>query len=117
MQRRLTAGFALGAFVLALLLPSVTASHTWGDADLAGTEVGLFSGHPTTQFEGARTPIGPEHCALCHWLRSLGSSIAARPQPAPSLAPSRPDRGAMTLSIAAVYGDGGPARAPPSARA
>jgi hypothetical protein len=112
MRRRLTAVCALAAFVLALLLPSVAATHVWADADLSGAEAGLF-GHPTTQIESPRLPVGPEHCALCHWLQGLGRSMTSGLATGPALVELTQCRSTSTLSLAAVYRGGCPARAPP----
>jgi len=112
-MRRLTAACALGTFVFTLFLPAITASHAWADEDLAGFEDGLFEGHPTTQFETPRLPVGPEHCALCHWLRSLGSSSISGTGTGPALVEVTGCPSTSTLSLAAVYGGGCPARAPP----
>lgn len=113
MTRRVTATLVLATFIAALVLPSLVVSHACADPDLGGAD-GLFAGHPITQFEGVRAAVLPEHCALCHWLRSLGSSAnelpAALPVPAPAAGPCDPgdDAAWVTATIR------GPARAPPA---
>ena len=113
-MRRLTAAGALGAFVLALVLPSLTRSHVWADADLAGADAALFVGHPTTQIESPRVPVAPEHCALCHWLRSLGSSVVGGPVPVPPTARLEHPLTGSTTSLSTVAASSCPARAPPA---
>ena len=116
-MRRLTARFALGVFVLALVLPSVVESHAWTDADLSGGEASLFVGHATTQVESPRAPVGPEHCALCHWLRSLGSSVVGGPAAGPAAARHEHPLEGPPASRSVLPGSHGPARAPPASSA
>ena len=113
MTRRITATLVLATFVATLVLPSLVVSHAWADPDLGGAE-GLFAGHPVTQFEGVRAAVLPEHCALCHWLRSLGSSANELPTalPVPALAAGPGAFGVDAAWVTATTR--GPARAPPA---
>jgi hypothetical protein len=114
MFRRLTAAGVLVTFVAALLLPSVTVTHAWNDPDLAGGESLRLAGHANTTV-GAPRPAGTtDHCALCHWLRNLGNSVVSGSVPIADASTVRLGADATTLSLIAVFGDGYPARGPPS---
>ncbi|HUF47423.1 MAG TPA: hypothetical protein VMM93_06360 [Vicinamibacterales bacterium] len=116
MLRRVTAACALMTFVGALLLPSVTVTHAWNDADLTGGESIRLAGHVDTAL-GSPTGRGTaDHCALCHWLRNLGSSAVSGSVRVTESSTVRVGADATTLSLIAVYGEGCPARAPPAIR-
>ncbi len=114
MTRRVCSAFVLATFVVTLVLPRLVVSHAWFDPDLSGADAGLFAGHPVTQFEGVHAPVAPEHCALCHWLRSLSSSTNVLPAVLPALARLAGPRTAATDAVAGTTSTRRPARAPPT---
>lgn len=74
--RQFAACAAVISLVGGLSLPMWASSHAVRDVDSACGPV-AFSGHPTEQFENVRSPLGPSHCAVCHWWRALGGARAS----------------------------------------
>ena len=74
---RLRSWIALVAFVGALGLPLVTASHLAPDDDAACGLVVLVPGSTTAEVGEAQDTLPPGHCALCHWLRAVGGAQPA----------------------------------------
>jgi hypothetical protein len=67
---------ALAAFVGTLGLPLIASRHAFGDdADLGWGEQQLGPRHPVTQLERTHPAPPDDHCAICHWVRALGSSV------------------------------------------
>ena len=82
--RRLFGHLTLTVFLASLCLPFLTASHfAWDDDPACGSDV-LAPAHATTQFEPVIPGPVAQHCAICHWLRALGS---ASPAGSPSARP------------------------------
>jgi hypothetical protein len=74
--RRLGAWVAVVAFTLgSFALPIANSSHPiWDDDAACGGADYVGPARPHLQFEAVHplTPAG--HCALCHWLRAVGSA-------------------------------------------
>jgi len=69
--------FTLLAFISGLSVPLFMATHARWDDDLACGS-GVFSaGHKTAVSQTAPATKRAEHCAVCHWLRAMGSASAA----------------------------------------
>jgi len=114
--RSTVVGFVtLAAFVATLGLPFVAARHGLGaDPDLGWGGVRIAVAHPLTQVEPVQPAVTDEHCAICHWARTFGSSVTATPVrhtppiTAGAIVAALPD-GASTLSRVV-----GPPRGPPA---
>jgi hypothetical protein len=97
LARRVGAYVALIAFAAVFVIPFTGGSHPLiGDDAACGGEE-LVARLPGTQFEPVLPSAVPEHCALCHWLRTfsgaqvavaIAAPIEANLQPA-VLAPGR----------------------------
>jgi hypothetical protein len=72
-RRHFSALVALAAFVASFALPFVAPRHAWiVDLD-AGWDVPVLAGAPA--FTTPTDARDGEHCAICHWMRALGSSL------------------------------------------
>ena len=111
--RRACAWVALVTFSAAFALPFTAGCHSLFDDPGCGGEA-LVSLHPHTQIESVRPPLVPEHCALCHWLRTFsGARVCA----VASMAVGRDVRAAVVFQTSRhVQTDstGRSSRAPPS---
>jgi hypothetical protein len=76
--RRACGWVTLVTFSSVFALPFTAGSHLLIDDDPGCGDEALVSLHPFTQFESVSPPLVPEHCALCHWLRTLsGAQVSA----------------------------------------
>ena len=113
-RRQLTAWIALAAFAAGLLLPISFARHSWtDDPDLGWGEPQLVNRHPVTQIEAVRPAAAAEHCAICHWLRALGSSVTSAKVRHPVLAFAGTRQSSLPIALVAAVRDCAQARAPP----
>jgi hypothetical protein len=113
-RRPLPALVALVAFTATLSLPFVTPRHAWvNDPDSGWTGLPFLPG-PTPLVGAPAATSDGEHCAVCHWMRALGSSMAGVKMRRPDVARSRPRPFDTCDRVATVSTDTGPARAPPS---
>lgn len=110
--RRSTAFVALIAFAASFGLPFAAPTHAWIDDPDSGWRGIPVIGTPA-QVE-APTSSRDEHCAICHWMRALGSSVVGVKSRRPSLTLSRPGPVATFIRFITTPADAGPARAPPS---
>lgn len=74
--RRWFGHVTLLAFISGLLVPLFMATHARWDDDLACGSETFVAGHKTAVSKAASAPTRPEHCAVCHWLRAMGSASA-----------------------------------------
>ena len=72
--RRLVGHFAIAAVLFGFVLPLLTPAHSIWETDRDCGPVLTSEDHQTTHFEGVLPPVTAEHCALCHWLRSVGGA-------------------------------------------
>ena len=87
------------------------------DLACAPSGAGPFEGHEETdhQLAPAGSPAHDDHCAICHWSRSLRSPLAETAAWAPGLPPALRVHRDAPRAFAAPALDSLPARAPPSA--
>jgi hypothetical protein len=112
--RQLTAWIALAAFAASLLLPVSFVPHTWSDdADFGWNEPRLVIPHPVTQIEGVRPATTGEHCAICHWLSALGTSVAGAVIRHAGLTVVGARQSSPSVALSAAVFDCRQARAPP----
>jgi hypothetical protein len=111
---RLRALLALCVFSGSLSLPLLSFGHFTFDDDAACGSVSLTRPHPGVQFETARRPLPPDHCALCHWLRAVGGARTSVPttvhawlEPAPTGTVASPTWRSVAVAVHL------PPRAPP----
>ena len=111
---RATASLALLAFAAGLLAPVIDADHAGRlDPEAARAFSAHAIEHPGVHFESNPGLTVGDHCAICHWVRSLGQSTietrAGASVEAPMRAASR-----HTVTRASVLGQGRHAvRGPP----
>ena len=111
-RRHFSALVALAAFVASFALPFAAPRHAWIVDPDAGWDVPVLAGTP--QFTAPTEAREGEHCAICHWMRALGSSLVGATMRRLAFAP--PPR----LPVAPVaiprtfFASDRPARAPPS---
>ena len=112
---RLRALVALSAFLGSLSLPLMSFGHLTLDDDRACGSIVLDAGQPWAQFEPIRPSLPADHCALCHWLRSVGgartSSVVATQT---WLEPSAPVPVLTSVWRRALRVTERPSRAPPA---
>jgi hypothetical protein len=78
---RVRAWVALGAFAGSLVLPAAAARHEAIDLDDPACGPVAAAGHASEQVEPVWPPISGDHCAVCHWLRAMGSAQPLRIDP------------------------------------
>src|SRR5262245_39756592 len=113
-RRLFGAWMALGALAGALLLPLTLTEHVVWDEDVLGPRIA--SSRTQTQLTtGGSAGQGEEHCAVCHWLRSVSNaSTNSSPLVAAGIAPVvQPDAG-PEVWVEQLISTDRPSRAPPS---
>jgi hypothetical protein len=109
--RSSVASLALVAFVATLIAPALPSEHTT-DVEATAGERGFA--HPRTQVEQIHPPVAGEHCALCHWMRTLGHTVpvALATPVAPSI--TRTFSPVVRFGLIGFDSSDQPARAPPA---
>ena len=111
-RRHFSALVALAAFVASFALPFAAPRHAWIVDPDAGWDVPVLSGSPV--FTTPSQARDGEHCAICHWMRALGSSLVGATMRRLAVAPP-PRTPATPVAIPpALFTSDRPARAPPS---
>jgi hypothetical protein len=111
-RRHFSALFALAAFVASFALPFAAPRHAWIVDPDAGWDVPVLAGGAPEFSAAGEAPTG-EHCAICHWMRALGSSLVGATMrrlasPPPPRIPAAPVAIPRTF-----FASDRPARAPP----
>jgi hypothetical protein len=74
LARRLIGHFVIAAVLIGFVLPLLAPAHSIWETDRDCGPVLTSQDHQTTHFESVVPPVTEEHCALCHWLRSIGGA-------------------------------------------
>ena len=110
-RRHFSALVALAAFVASFALPFAAPRHAWIVDPDAGWDVPVLAGTPS--FATPTEAGNGEHCAICHWMRALGSSLVGATMRRLAFA-SPPHIPATPVAIPpALFTTDCPARAPP----
>ena len=110
-RRHFSALVALAAFVASFALPFAAPRHAWIVDPDAGWDVPVLAGTPAfTAPTEARTG---EHCAICHWMRALGSSVVGASMRRLAFAPPPRIPAAPVAIPRTFFASDRPARAPP----
>ena len=111
---RRTLGTAARILVCLLALGTAVPLAAHGDAEHDPCDAAADDKAPFSRLHVPGAPVQPEHCAVCHWLRSLRAFDAVVPAPS---APGEVAREAATLrpaSLARLAAPSVPTRAPPA---
>ena len=115
--RRLLALATAIAFAASLGLPFVSPQHAWVNDPDAEWSLPLVSAHPGAHFQAGSARPAPEHCAICHWMRALGSSLVGTQPLGPGLTLTLAGRIDPESDVAPTLADAGSPRGPPSSLA
>jgi hypothetical protein len=100
----------LFGFVVPMLAPA----HPIWETDRDCGPVTVAADHQTKHFEAVLPPVADEHCALCHWLRSVGgASTRAAMVAVPGLVVRTADASRQDRQPLAGLSPQQPSRAPP----
>ncbi len=114
-SRRLVALVAFVAFATSLALPLVSSRHALADdPDVGWGGRPLVSAHAVARFDAVLPSDASGHCAICHWMRTLGSSITSARFARPILTRALAGRIELAAPVTVSPAESGPARAPPS---
>jgi hypothetical protein len=92
----------------------MTPRHAWIVDPAAGWDVvPVVAGAGAAAIGNPTTTPEAEHCAICHWMRALGSSMAGAPVKRLTVAPPRLVPGAAVAMPRTALTFDRPARAPP----
>ena len=116
-HRHFSALLALVAFAASFALPFVAPRHAWIIDPDAGWGMPVLAGVAAPEITTPAPAPEGEHCAICHWMRALGSSMVVAPLGRLALAPPRPVPPAPTVFARTFVASDRPARAPPASRA
>jgi hypothetical protein len=111
--RHFSALFALAAFVASFALPFVAPRHAWVVDPDAGWDVPVLAGGGTPEVTRPAPAPDGEHCAICHWMRALGSSMVGGTMRRLAVAPPRQTPSAPVDILVPLFTSDRPARAPP----
>ena len=110
-RRHFSALVALAAFVASFALPFAAPRHAWIVDPDAGWDVPVLAGTPA--FATPTDARDGEHCAICHWMRALGSSLVGASMRRLAFAPPPRIPAAPVAIPPALFTSERPARAPP----
>ncbi len=114
-SRRVVALAALVTFATSLALPLVSTRHALADdPDVGWGGRPLVSAHAVARLNALIPSDASEHCAICHWMRALGSSITSARLARPVLTRALAGRIDLAAPVTVSPAESGPARAPPS---
>lgn len=112
--RRLVGPFAMLIVMISFLAPTFAPAHSLWELDRDCGPVTVTADHQVRHFEAVRPPVADEHCALCHWLRSIGGAApTAALVVVPGLIARPADGGAADPRPLLDPSSGEPSRAPP----